>query len=151
MGDILNEAQQSTMEHAIKVGLDRDEVAKRLAGYSQRATSAIRVSVSACTEYNVCTTDPQGDESKDKWAVIQAHFLQAFKITGGPNGRIRRGEEVVRLSVVDCIGVETAAAGVAASAACVEGTMISPSTMRARLNRRIFRDGEASVLPPSDS
>ena len=29
MGDILNEAQQSTMEHALKVGLDRDDVAKR--------------------------------------------------------------------------------------------------------------------------
>jgi len=140
MGDILNEAQQSTLEHALKVDMDRDYVMNRLANVSQRATSAIRVSVNACTEYNVCTTDPQGDESQDKWGVIQAHFLQAFKITGGPNGRIMRGEEIVRLSVVDCIGSDSAQAN-------AEGGPISPTSMRARLNRRIFGgdDVEASV------
>jgi len=140
MGDILNDAQQSTMEHGLKIGLDRDDIANRLANYSQRATSAIRVSVNACTEYNVCTTDPQGDEEKDTWAIIRAHFLQAFKITGGPNGRIMRGEEIVRLSVVDCLDSESLdTAGATAEAA------VSPSSRRTRLRFFGGDDGDAAM------
>jgi hypothetical protein len=131
ISDILEGAKLSTLEHARKLGLNRDEVLNRIKNFSQRATSAVSVSVRACTEYKVCTTDPQGDEEQDTWVNIRAHFLQAFRITGGPNGRIMRGEEIVRLSVVDCIEPLPASAEAG----------LSPSSMRARLNRRMFRHG----------
>lgn len=132
IADILSGAQQSTMEHATKIGLDPELVASRLANFAQRATSAVLVSVRACTEYKVCTTNPQGDDDQDTWATIQAHFLQAFRISGGPNGRIMRGEEIVRLSVVNCLDPSPQLVATA------EGTL-SPTSMRARINRRIFR------------
>lgn len=131
MVDILNEAQKSTLEHALKLGLDPEQVSNRLANFAQRATSAVRVSISACTEYKVCTINPQGDDEHDTWVTIRADFLQAFRITGA-NG-ILRGEEIVRLSIVNCINplLQPLANSEAA---------LSPSTMRARINRRIFRN-----------
>lgn len=145
MADVLNGAQQSTLEHALKLGLDPEYVKNRLANFAQRTTSAVRVSVRACTEYKVCTTNPQGDDDQDTWATIRAHFLQAFRISGGPNGRIMRGEEIVRLSVVNCLEPSP-------QPATNSDFAVSPTSMRARINRRIFRnpsvddDGECIVV-----
>jgi len=103
--DIISQAEQSTKDHASLLGLDDEIVDNRIAGYAKRAASAIVISICAFTEYKVCTLDPQGDEREDTWATIRAHFLQSFRVNGGPNGRIHRGEEIVRVSVVDCIDV----------------------------------------------
>jgi PH domain len=132
MAGVLNAAQKSTVEHATKLGLDVDAVTTRLASHATHTMSAVRVSVSACTEYKVCTTNPQGNAEQDTWATIQAHFLQAFTITGGANGRIRRGEEIVRMSVLNCLEPSPPAQS--------STEALSPSSMRARINRRIFRN-----------
>lgn len=133
MAEVLIAAQKSTLEHAVKLGLDLDRVTARLANLNTQTTSSLSVSISACTEYKVCTTDPQGDDDQDTWALIRAHFLQAFTITGGPSGRMKRGEEIVCLSVVECLEPTPQ------HSTNVEATL-SPSSMRARINRRIFRN-----------
>jgi PH domain len=132
MTTIFNGAQQATLEHAVKLKLDPELVQKRLMNLELRATCGVRVSVSACTEYKVCTTNPQGDEDQDTWAVIQAHFLQAFRIYGGATGRIMRGEEVVRFSVLNCLDPSPHLA--------TEGPLSPSTSMRSRINRRIFRN-----------
>jgi PH domain len=132
MSSVLNGAQQATLEHAAKLKLDRQLVEKRLLNLELRSTCGVRVSVSACTEYKVCTTNPQGDDEQDTWAIIQAHFLQAFRISGGSTSRIMRGEEVVRFSVVNCL--EPSPYQVS------EGVLSPTTSMRARINRRIFRN-----------
>lgn len=131
MQDILDNAREATLGHARQLGLDVDGVQRHLAKNSQRATSALRVSVRAATSYKVCTTDPEGDAAKDTWATVRAQFMQAFRITGGPNGRIMRGEEIVRLSIVDSL---------APLLPSPESTAQSPTTMRARINRHLFRN-----------
>jgi hypothetical protein len=35
-------------------------------------------------------------------STIRAVFLQSFRLSGGPNGRIIRGEEVVEIHIRDC-------------------------------------------------
>jgi hypothetical protein len=96
---ILSNAAQATKSHAAKVGLDGEALDNRLGAYARRATSAVCVTVSACTKYNICTIDPDGDEMLDTWAKIDANFSQSFRVTGGPNGRIIRGEETVQVTV----------------------------------------------------
>eukprot|EP00934_Nitzschia_sp_Nitz4_P005241 Nitzschia sp. Nitz4//scaffold58_size112336//105399//107519//NITZ4_004052-RA/size112336-processed-gene-0.96-mRNA-1//-1//CDS//3329555046//5231//frame0 len=91
-------ALESLYELASQVGVWKDELDERIARFSAKNTSRVRISVSARTEYNLVTTDPQGDGS-DVWATISATFLQRFRITGE---RIVRGEELVRIEVVDC-------------------------------------------------
>ncbi|KAL3772658.1 hypothetical protein ACHAW5_008608 [Stephanodiscus triporus] len=56
--------------------------------------------VNVCTEYKICTADPSGVESSDTWAALRTTFVQRFTLTGGPNGRIFRGDEVVHLEVL---------------------------------------------------
>ena len=146
MKSILTSAQQATMDHALKLGLDVALVEKRLKNLEHRATCGVRVSVSACTEYKVCTTDPQGDADQDTWAIIQSHFLQSFRISGGSAGRIMRGEEIVRFSVLNCLDP--------APPAGTEGTLSPSSTMRSRINRRMFRNNSADhdlvdLIPPN--
>ena len=92
-------AEQATLEHATALGFDLSYVEERLAMYAKRTTSSAKVSIHARTEYNICTTDPQGDESEDTWATLQTDFMQTFRIIGGPNGRMIRGEEFVRISL----------------------------------------------------
>jgi PH domain len=132
MLSVLNGAQQATLAHAAKLNLDRQLVEKRLLNLELRATCGVRVSVSACTEYKVCTTNPQGDDEQDTWAMIQAHFLQAFRISGGSTSRIMRGEEVVRFSVVNCLEPSPYQG--------TEGVLSPTTSMRSRINRRIFRN-----------
>jgi hypothetical protein len=146
MTAILTSAQQATMDHALKVGLDAALVEKRLKNLEHRATCGVRVSVSACTEYKVCTTDPQGDDDQDTWAMIQSHFLQSFRISGGSAGRIMRGEEIVRFSVLNCLDP--------APNSGKEGTLSPSSTIRSRINRRMFRNNSADhdlidLVPPA--
>ena len=136
MRSILTSAQQATIDHALKVGLDVALVEKRLKNLEHRATCGVLVSVSASTEYKLCTTDPQGDEEQDTWATIQSHFLQSFRISGGSAGRIVRGEEVVRFSVLNCLGPSAGTEG-------TPGTLSPASTMRSRINRRMFRNNSA--------
>jgi hypothetical protein len=151
IAEVVESAELSTMEHAKRLNLDPQYTTRRLRRVAQRATSAVRVSVKASTQYIVCTTDPSGDEQLDNWATIQADFLQAFRITGGPNGRISRGEEIVRLKIIDCLDPTPVQQQQQQQQ---DGGALSPTSMRARLNRRIFRnpsntndDGTAVLTP----
>jgi PH domain len=151
IAEVVESAELSTMEHAQRLNLDPQYTTRRLRRVAQRATSAVRVSVKASTQYIVCTTDPSGDEQLDNWATVQADFLQAFRITGGPNGRISRGEEIVRLKIVDCL--DPTPPQQQHHQQQHDGGALSPTSMRARLNRRIFRnpsssndDGTAAVV-----
>jgi hypothetical protein len=85
--------ESAMKNHVAALGLGSEDVEDRLARLSARTCSRVLISVEACTEYNVCTIDPQGDEG-DTWATLNATFLQRFRITGG---RIVRGEEIVQL------------------------------------------------------
>ena len=90
--------EQSMTKHVKKLGLPCDNLEDRIARMSAKTSSRVKISVKACTEYRLCTTDPQGDDS-DTWAIIDASFLQTFRIIGD---RIVRGEEIVRVQVTDC-------------------------------------------------
>lgn len=133
----INLAVQATKDHAASVGLDPDAIDSRISMYTRKKTSILVVSVEASTEYKVCTIDPQGDESEDTWAILRTTFLQNFRIRGGSHGRIMRGEELVHISVVDCIDM-------------LEDEP-EPASPGRRRNRRIFRsfnspdDGEEIV------
>ncbi|GKY92425.1 hypothetical protein MPSEU_000213100 [Mayamaea pseudoterrestris] len=131
--DILSLAEESTKQHADNIGLDRNLVESRLAGYAKRTSSSILITVRAKTKYNICTTDPQGD-GEDTWATIKAYFLQSFRVNGGVNGRIMRGEEIVRLSVADCLPSTLNRLGTHVE----DAEAHSPNTRRRSL--RIFRN-----------
>jgi hypothetical protein len=126
-----NLAVQATKDHAASLGLDPDAIENRLALYARKKSSALVVSLQASTEYKICTTDPQGDESEDTWARLRTKFIQNFRITGGHHGRIMRGEELVHVSVVNCIDTMEEAQDLPAEP-------LSPSRRTSR-NRRIFR------------
>jgi hypothetical protein len=135
----INRAVQATKDHAADLGLDPDAIESRFSMYARKKTSTLVVSVQASTEYKLCTTDPQGDDS-DTWAILRTTFQQDFRITTGSHGRIMRGEELVHVSVVDgsvdCIEmVEEAPESLAEP--------LSPSRRTSR-NRRIFRSFNAS-------
>lgn len=66
-----------------------------------RARSTVEISVEASAVYKICTTDPQGEEREDTWAMLQTRFLQNFRLSGGPNGRIMRGEEIVQMNFME--------------------------------------------------
>ena len=119
-------AQQATEAHALKLGMDVAMVKERIASSSTQTTSAVRINVQACTEYNVVTLDPSGDPIEDTWAVIRAHFQQSFRVTGGTGGRISRGEEVVKVSLIQIGGKDVV-------------QYVNDSSNRARLGSRIFR------------
>mmetsp|Transcript_16222 Transcript_16222/g.24544 ORF Transcript_16222/g.24544 Transcript_16222/m.24544 type:complete len:751 (-) Transcript_16222:1475-3727(-) len=62
--------------------------------------STVDVSVNVSTDYKMCTLDPQGIESEDTWGTIRTTFKQQFRLSGGPSGRIFRGDEVVQLDLL---------------------------------------------------
>jgi hypothetical protein len=99
-------AEEAAEKHAVALGMDVDKVRARLANLSRKASPSVRVSVEASTEYKVSTLDPEGDEEKDIWAVVRTSFHQSFRLTGGPGGRIMRGEEVVRVTFLRCLTEE---------------------------------------------
>jgi PH domain len=132
-GDILTLAAHSTKEHAVNLGLDEEIVENRLALFSKRAAASMVISIRACTEYKVCTLDPTGEEDIDTWATIRAHFFQSFRLGGGANGRIMRGEEIVQISVAQKATTQD-------SPDRFGGTEQDPtSPSRRGQNRRIFR------------
>jgi hypothetical protein len=138
----INLAVQATKDHAADLGLDPDAIESRFSMYARKKTSILVVSVQASTEYKVCTIDPQGDDSEDTWAILRTTFLQNFQITGGSHGRIMRGEELVHVSVVDCIDMlEDAPESVEPA---------SPSRRTSRNHRRIFRSFNMPPIDPDD-
>ena len=92
-------AEKATKDHGQLLGLDSVIVDNRLAMYHRKSHVILKIGIQAASSYNVCTLDPQGDEKEDIWASIRANFTQTFRITGGANGRLVRGEEVVRISI----------------------------------------------------
>jgi hypothetical protein len=135
--DIQTNVQFSTLEHAANLGLNDDVVHSRLERICRRAGSAVRISLRASTEYKICTTDPQGDEELDNWATVRADFLQTLRLTGGPHGRITRCEEVVCVTVVDCIPVLPPITTTTESNPAVEA---GHSPYRRSRTRRLFRN-----------
>ena len=95
-------AEAALKEHVANLGLDLDSLEERLAAYASQQSAWVKASIEASTVYKICTLDPEGDENEDTWAVVDATFLQEFRVTGGPNPRIMRGEEVVRVDVSQC-------------------------------------------------
>jgi PH domain len=95
-------AEAALKEHVANLGLDFKALEGRLAAYANQTATTVKVAIEAGTVYKVCTLDPEGDENRDTWAVIDATFLQDFRVSGGPNGRIIRGEETVRVDVTQC-------------------------------------------------
>jgi hypothetical protein len=102
--DIATSAKDATFNHLKVLGIGEEQIISRVDRISRRTSAALKITVKAWTEYKICTVDPEGDESLDTWATVRTDFLQELKMTGGPNGRITRGEETVRVSVLDCIG-----------------------------------------------
>ena len=96
-GDI-SEASTGKIERRVLPQVDETRSAnwKKIKG--GRARSTVEISVQNTAVYKVCTLDPQGDESEDTWAMVRTNFLQNFRLSGGPNGRILRGEEIVQLN-----------------------------------------------------
>jgi hypothetical protein len=124
--------EQAMKNHLMALGLDSEEIEDRLARLAARAFSRVRISARAMTEYKICTTDPQGDES-DTWATLTATFLQRFRITGG---RIVRGEEIVQVGVTECPDAEQNHLAGRGSGDEGEETLMSPNTARRKLGRR---------------
>ena len=96
---------ESLVDNAKNLGLDSAKVSQRMIDLSNqggKGQSTVRISIEASTDYNVCTTDPQGNIAEDTWATIRATFLQSFSVCGGQNGRIARGEEIVRIKILKC-------------------------------------------------
>lgn len=98
----VSQAEASLKEHVANLGLDCDALEERLAAYASQSSATVKVSIQAGTVYKICTLDPQGNEKEDTWATVDATFLQDFRVTGGPNARIVRGEEIVRVDVSQC-------------------------------------------------
>jgi hypothetical protein len=123
--------EMAMKNHFAAVGLEPDDIEDRLARLAARSFSRVRISVKASSEYKVCTTNPQGDDS-DTWAILTAKFLQRFRITGG---RIVRGEEIVQVCVDECPDAEQN------QPKCTSGdegdeTLVSPLPTRRKLGRR---------------
>uniref|UniRef100_A0A7S3LA09 PH domain-containing protein n=1 Tax=Amphora coffeiformis TaxID=265554 RepID=A0A7S3LA09_9STRA len=94
--------EQATENHALALGMDVEKVRERLSNLSRKVSPSVCVSVEASTDYKVSTTDPDGDDELDTWALVRTSFQQSFRLTGGPGGRILRGEEVVRVTIIRC-------------------------------------------------
>jgi hypothetical protein len=73
-------AEQATESHARHLGLDIVTVQERIAALSSQTTSAVRISIQAYTEYNICTLDPSGEAEEDTWAVIRTHFQHGVSL-----------------------------------------------------------------------
>lgn len=138
---ILSQAEQSTKLHAESLGLDDHLVESRLVGYAKQTSSSLLITVRAKTKYDICTTDPQGD-GEDTWATIKAYFLQSFRVNGGVNGRIMRGEEIVRISVARCIDLPCENPGLSGE----EMDPNTPNSKRRRSSLRLFRNSSNDAM-----
>lgn len=129
-------AEAALKEHVAKLGLDFSTLEERLSAYSRLQSAWVKASIKASTMYKVCTLDPDGDENEDTWAVVEATFLQEFRVTGGHNPRIMRGEEIVRVDVVKCNSI---AASVRRSSSGNEGIESGDSPNRRGQMARLLR------------
>lgn len=123
---------ESLVSNAQRLGLDSNKVAQQLASLSiqgGKGHSTVKISVEASTDYNICTTDPQGFVGEDTWATIRATFLQSFSVCGGVNGRIVRGEEIVRIKILDCSDVREV----------LNPSAISPRELAGIVGRKLLR------------
>lgn len=127
-------AEASLKEHVASLGLDFNALEQRLADYAAQTSATVKVSIQAITSYKICTLDPQGDDSEDTWAAVDATFLQDFRVSGGPNGRIVRGEEMVRVDVSHCCTLRSDSPPDGGA----EGGSADPASTDRRL-RRLFR------------
>jgi len=57
----------------------------------------VQVDVESCRHYKVITSDPTGDENEDTWVTVRSTTSQVFKLSGGPNGCLAFGGELVDL------------------------------------------------------
>ena len=123
---------ESLVSNAQRLGLDSNKVAQQMAALSiqgGKGHSTVKISVEASTDYNICTTDPQGDVEEDTWATIRATFLQSFSVCGGVNGRIVRGEEIVRIKILECSDVREV----------LNPSAISPRELAGIVGRKLLR------------
>ena len=139
-------AERATVAHAKHLGLDIGSVKERLAALSLETTSAVVINIQARTEYNICTTDPSGEVQEDTWGVLNTHFQQSFRVTGGPSGRITRGEEIVRVSLVQYYG-----AGSVADAPPPPPDVDAVSPKRNRKGRKLRNASTAEEVPEGES
>jgi hypothetical protein len=58
---------------------------------------SVEVNVDSCRHYKIMTSDPTGDDNEDTWVTVRSTTSQTFKLSGGTNGRLTVGEEVVEL------------------------------------------------------
>jgi len=106
-GDISEPSREHIDRHVMpQVDETRSANWKKIKG--GRARSTVEISVQNTAVYKVCSLDPQGDESEDTWAMVRTTFLQNFRLSGGPNGRILRGEEVVQLNCLKGLAADDA-------------------------------------------
>ena len=67
-------AENSLQDHAAQLGLEGEDISSRVMALTNKFSSAgrtfstLEASVEASTTYNICTTDPQGDDHEDTWA-----------------------------------------------------------------------------------
>jgi PH domain len=144
-------AEQVMEVHGRNLGISMDKVKERLALRSRKTSSAVRVFIQAVTDYKICTTDPDGDEQLDTWGYVRTQFQQSFRLSGGPSGFISRGEEIVLVTVMDCVDLGVVQGGEDAqqtlqqhqqqqSAIPLSPDDIPPSPARRQLRKtRIFR------------
>ncbi|KAG7342272.1 PH domain containing protein [Nitzschia inconspicua] len=121
--------EQAMKMHLTAVGLSPDEIQDKVDHVAARSFSKVRILVRATSEYNVCTTDPQGDDG-DTWATLTATFVQRFRITGG---KIVRGEEIVQVGVSQCPNAERQ---LTTTNSGREEVLVSPSLPRLKLGLR---------------
>jgi hypothetical protein len=114
----------SMKRHVEYLGFDLNDggIEERIARLSAKASSRIKISVRASSEFKIVTMNPQGDNT-DTWATISASFLQNFLISGD---RIVRGEETVKFQVKDCLDINS-----------IETTEVLSAESKTPLRRRI--------------
>jgi len=154
--DSIETAKSATKDHFDALGIDASFVIDRLALHEKKMAHTTLISIQASTEYKICTIDPQGDDQLDVWATLYTQFLQNFRVAGGPNSRIMRGEEVVRISIAAGIDTSHEVQEVPSGNPVLTTTANTPSSpRRSRKGRTYFRsfasNGDETEEVPKDS
>jgi hypothetical protein len=58
---------------------------------------SVEINVDSCRHYKIMTSDPTGDDNEDTWVTVRSTTSQTFKLSGGTNGLLIVGEELVEL------------------------------------------------------
>ena len=87
----------------------------------------------------------------DTWGYVRTQFQQSFRLSGGPSGFISRGEEIVLVTVIDCVDLGVQQAGEdmqQPSAIPLSPDDVPPSPARRQLRKtRIFRHDPGTEEP----